>query len=66
MDLVDKYLGENKLDEARRPAPATNYTKQTLIKQGWATIGGRIEDYSAMYDKVGSQKTYDQIFKRLQ
>ena len=39
------------------------YTKKELKKLGWATIGGRIEDYSLIAWLQGKEKAYKAIKK---
>jgi len=41
--------------------PKLEYTKEELTKEGWATIGGRIQDYAEMLVAEGPKKTYKKI-----
>jgi len=38
-----------------------NCQKKSLINLGWATIGGRIEDYQNIYNNYGPAKTFQEI-----
>lgn len=40
---------------------ATSLTKQELYETGWATIGGRAEDFATILDRDGSKAAWDAI-----
>jgi hypothetical protein len=42
-------------------APKLVYKKKELLKMGWATVGGRIEDYAHIYNKKGPKAAYAAI-----
>lgn len=41
-----------------------DYTKKELKKLGWATIGGRIEDYCLLFYLVNKRAAYKEIKKQ--
>jgi len=53
MIFNQQHKGENKMK--------LHYTKKELVNLGWATIGGRIEDYQEIFYKNGCRGTYRAI-----
>lgn len=51
---VNLYFPDDKLD----------YTNEMLISNGWATVGGRIEDFHEILKTKGREKAYAEIKKQ--